>query len=149
MERKQARVIFVTDCGGSDRGRYEIAAGRCFFPHYLQTTFFETHSMNTLHAGFTTAAQALSTVDHFGPLEDGELVGILDNAAPRHGSENGESLRSARPREKRSTHSCSTLACGWWDQMRDSIFTSCSLVFSSLTSSQIHPVWSRHFVPWR
>ncbi|HEV7702588.1 MAG TPA: hypothetical protein VGO63_04075 [Candidatus Paceibacterota bacterium] len=51
--------------------------------------------MNTLHAGFTTTAHVLSTVDYFGPLKEGEFVGILDNAAPRHGSENGESLRGA------------------------------------------------------
>lgn len=86
-------LIFVTDCGGSDRGRYEIAAQRCFFPYNLSATFFETQSMNTLHAGFTTAAHAISTVDHFGQLKDGELIGILDNAAPRRGSENGKSLR--------------------------------------------------------
>jgi hypothetical protein len=49
--------------------------------------------MNTLHSGFITAAHALSTVDHFGPLKDGELVGILDNAAPRYGQENGKNLR--------------------------------------------------------
>ena len=90
---KRINLIFVTDCGGSDRGRYQIAAQRCFDPEVPQITFFETHSMSTLHAGFTTAAHALSTVDHFGPLKDGELVGILDNAAPRHGSENGKRLR--------------------------------------------------------
>lgn len=87
------QIIFVTDCGGSDRGRYEIAAQRCFYPCNLQTTFFETHSMNTLHAGFTTAAHVLSTIDRFGELYFGEKVGILDNAAPRHGSENGQQLR--------------------------------------------------------
>ncbi len=87
------QLILVTDCGGSDKGRYEVAARRCFYPLVPQITFFETHSMNTLHAGFTTAAHALSTVDHFGPLNPGELVGILDNAAPRHGTENGKRLR--------------------------------------------------------
>ena len=90
---RQIHLIIVTDCGGSDRGRYEIATRRCFFPKVPRLTFFETHSMNTLHAGFTTAAHALSTVDHFGSLKDGESIGILDNAAPRHGSENGRRLR--------------------------------------------------------
>jgi len=94
--KKYAHVILVTDCGGSDRGRYEIAAQRCFFPHDLRTTFFETHSMNTLHAGFITAAHALSTVDHFGSLKKGERIGILDNAAPRHGNENGKKLRGEK-----------------------------------------------------
>lgn len=49
--------------------------------------------MNTLHAGFVTAAHVLSTIDHFGSLRKGELIGVLDNAAPRHGSENGRKLR--------------------------------------------------------
>lgn len=93
MRKKYAHVILVTDCGGSDKGRYEIAVERCFFPHDVRKTFFETHSMNTLHAGFTAAAHALSTGDHFGPLKKGERTGILDNAAPRHGNENGKSLR--------------------------------------------------------
>ncbi len=91
--QKNAHVILVTDCGGSDEGRYRIAVERCFFPHNVRTTFFGTHSMKTLHAGFTTSAHALSTVDHFGQLKEGELVGILDNAAPRHGGEDGKSLR--------------------------------------------------------
>lgn len=96
-------LILVTDCGGSDRGRYEIAARRSFWPVEPQITFFGTQSMNTLHAGFTTAAHALSTIDHFGPLLDKEAdplvhrekIGILDNAAPRHGTENGKKLRGA------------------------------------------------------
>jgi hypothetical protein len=49
--------------------------------------------MNTLHSGFTTAAHVLSTIDFFGPLQKGEEIGVLDNAAPRHGSENGLKLR--------------------------------------------------------
>lgn len=104
-EQKQANgrnphVIIVTDCGGSDRGRYEIAARRCFYPHNVGITFFETESMNTLHSGFTTAAHALSTVDFFGELAEGEFIGVLDNAAPRHGTENGKKLRGAdRKRE--------------------------------------------------
>lgn len=90
---KHAHLIIVTDCGGSDRGRYEIAAARCFFPHDLRITFFATESMNTLHCGFTAAAHALSTVGLFGPLAEGELTGLLVNAAPRHGKENGRALR--------------------------------------------------------
>lgn len=91
--KNHIHLIIVTDCGGSDQGRYEIAAKRCFFPHDLRLTFFATESMNTLHSGFTTAAHVLSTIDFFGPLQKGELIGILDNAAPRHGSENGLKLR--------------------------------------------------------
>ncbi len=90
---KHVHLVFVTDCGGSDQGRYEIAASRCFFPHNLRTSFFPTVSMNTLHSGFTTAAHALSTIDFFGELQEGECVGVLDNAAPRHGKENGRKLR--------------------------------------------------------
>lgn len=90
---KNVHLILVTDCGGSDQGRYEIAARRSFYPHQPQITFFGTHSMNTLHAGFTATAHALSTIDHFGPLQEGEVIGILDNAAPRHGTENGKKLR--------------------------------------------------------
>ena len=90
---ENVHLIIVTDCGGSDEGRYGIAARRCFFPHHLQLTFFATESMNTLHSGFTAAAHGLSTVDHFGPLKLGEKVGLLVNAAPRHGTENGKVLR--------------------------------------------------------
>lgn len=91
--RKYIHLIVVTDCGGSDEGRYRIAAERSFFPHDLRQTFFATESMNTLHSGFTTAAHGLSTVDFFGPLRKGENIGVIDNAAPRHGSENGLKLR--------------------------------------------------------
>lgn len=91
--QEHAHLIIVTDCGGSDEGRYKIAVRRCFHPHPTDVTFFPTESMNTLHAGFTTAAHALSTVDFFGPLQDGEKIGILDNAAPRKGKENGRKLR--------------------------------------------------------
>jgi len=91
--KKNVHVIIVTDCGGSDQGRYEIAAARCFFPHNMHLTFFATESMNTLHCGFTAAAHALSTIDFFGPLQAGEQVGLLVNAAPRHGKENGRALR--------------------------------------------------------
>lgn len=87
------QLVLVTDCGGSDRGRYEIAAARSFHPHKPAVTLFETASMNTFHAGFVTAAHALSTIDHFGVLRPGEKWGILDNAAPRHGTENGRKLR--------------------------------------------------------
>ena len=90
---KNVHLALVTDCGGSDRGRYEIAAHRAFFPNRVSLSFFETGSMNTLHTGFITAAHALSTIDHFGPLRPGEHIGILDNAAPRHGTENGKALR--------------------------------------------------------
>lgn len=96
--KKYVHLVIVTDCGGSDRGRYEIAAQRCFFPHDLRLTFFATESMNTLHSGFTTAAHALSTIDFFGPLAKGEQIGVLDNAAPRHGSENGFKLRGENRR---------------------------------------------------
>ena len=37
---KSAHLIIVTDCGGSDQGRYEIAAQRCFFPHRVGLIFF-------------------------------------------------------------------------------------------------------------
>lgn len=90
---KTFNLVLVTDCGGSDRGRYEIAAQRCFFPYQPSITFFETDSMNTLHCGFTAAAHGLSTIDHFGPLKEGECVGMLANAAPRFGTENGKTLR--------------------------------------------------------
>ena len=90
---KYTHLIIVTDCGGSDKGRYEIAARQCFYGYDLALTFFETKSMNTLHSGFTAAAHALSTVDQFGPLRPGQQTGILVNAAPRHGSENGLKLR--------------------------------------------------------
>ena len=91
--KKHIHLIVVTDCGGSDRGRYEIAARRCFHPHTADITFFATESMNTLHAGFTAAAHALSTVEMFGPLQEEEHIGLLVNAAPRHGKENGLKLR--------------------------------------------------------
>ena len=91
--KKHIHLIVVTDCGGSDRGRYEIAARRCFHPHTVDITFFATESMNTLHAGFTAAAHALSTVEMFGPLQEEEHIGLLVNAAPRHGKENGLKLR--------------------------------------------------------
>ncbi|MDO8564472.1 MAG: hypothetical protein Q7R88_00575 [bacterium] len=93
MKRKYIHLIIVTDCGGSDEGRYRIAAERCFFPHDVRPTFFATESLNTLHSGFTTAAHALSSVDFFGPLRKGEHTAVLDNAAPRHGTENGRKLR--------------------------------------------------------
>lgn len=94
--KKNFQLILVTDCGGTDEGRYRIAANRSFFPHQPQITFFRTASMNTLHAGFITGAHALSTIDHFGPLKPGEMIGILDNAAPRHGTENGQNLRGQK-----------------------------------------------------
>lgn len=89
----KVHLIIVTDCGGSDEGRYGIAARRCFYDTELYLTFFGTESMNTLHSGFTGAAHALSTIDHFGPLRSGEQIGLLVNAAPRHGTENGKVLR--------------------------------------------------------
>ncbi|MDO8590608.1 MAG: hypothetical protein Q7R65_01375 [bacterium] len=92
---KYIHLILVTDCGGSDRGRYEIAARRCFYPERPEISFFGTESMDTLHSGFTTSAHALGTVDFFGPLREGENTGILDNAAPRHGTENGRKLRGS------------------------------------------------------
>lgn len=98
--KKYAHLVIVTDCGGSDRGRYEIAAQRCFFPHDLRLTFFATESMNTLHSGFTAAAHALSTVDLFGALQEGEQLGVLANAAPRHGSENGRKLRGEKRKQE-------------------------------------------------
>ncbi len=76
------QLILATDCGGTDRGRYEIAAHRCFFPYLVQPVFFETTSLSTLHCGFVATAHALSTVDHFGPLRIGENIGLLVNAAP-------------------------------------------------------------------
>lgn len=93
MHIKNIHLIIVTDCGGSDEGRYRIAAERCFYPHFIKVTFFATESMNTLHAGFTAAAHAVSTIDLFGPLKRDEYTGILVNAAPRHGTENGRKLR--------------------------------------------------------
>jgi len=95
MKKRYAHVVIVTDCGGSDRGRYEIALHRCFYPHDHHLSFFETESMNTLHAGFTAAAHALSSIDHFGPLRNAEQTGVIVNAAPRHGNENGRKLRGA------------------------------------------------------
>ncbi len=93
---KQITLVIVTDCGGSDIGRYQIAARRCFFPHPLETIVFAAESMNTLHAGFLTAAHALSTIALFGPLRKGELIGVIDNAAPRHGTEKGRKLRGEK-----------------------------------------------------
>lgn len=80
---RKVNLLIVTDCGGTDEGRYRIAAERCFHPHQVSVTFFATRSLNTLHAGFVTAAHALSAIDHFGPLPEDEVWGILDNAAPR------------------------------------------------------------------
>ncbi len=107
-------LIIVTDCGGSDRGRYEIAAQRCFFPHDLRLTFFETESMNTLHSGFTTAAHALSTVNLFGTPLEGENIGVLDNAAPRHGTENGKKLRGEGRKEEGEEIYALRLKSGIW-----------------------------------
>lgn len=78
-------MVLATDCGGTDRGRYEIAACRSFFPHAVTTVVFETASLSTLHAGFIAAAHGLSTIDHFGPLRTGEKIGLLVNAAPERG----------------------------------------------------------------
>src|SRR3989344_7886219 len=114
MKRKYINLIVVTDCGGSDEGRYRIAAERSFFPHDLRPTFFATESMNTLHSGFTTAAHALSTVDFFGPLRKGENIGILDNAAPRHGSENGQKLRGVGRRPEGEDIYALELKKGGW-----------------------------------
>ncbi|MFY9484415.1 MAG: hypothetical protein WAP74_02215 [Patescibacteria group bacterium] len=86
-------ITIITDCGGSDRGRYEIALQRCFWPQDWKLAFFETESKNTLHSGFTAAAHVLSTISFFGPLRDGERIGIIVNAAPRMGQENGCKLR--------------------------------------------------------
>lgn len=93
MQRRQPLLVIATDCGGTDRGRYEIAASRSFQETSPTIAFFETESMNTLHAGFIAAAHALSTIDHFGPLRGDERIGLLVNAAPRHGKENGHKLR--------------------------------------------------------
>lgn len=90
---KYVHISIVTDCGKSDKARYEIAAGMCIAPFSFTLSFFETESMNTLHSGFTAAAHALSTITHFGAPFDGQGVGILVNAAPRHGTENGRKLR--------------------------------------------------------
>lgn len=92
---KNMHLVIVTDCGGSDEGRYGIAARRCFHPHNVGLTFFATAPLNTLHSGFTGAAQALSSIDHFGPLKEDEAYGLLVNAAPREGSSAGKKLRGA------------------------------------------------------
>lgn len=89
-------LVLVTDCGGSDQGRYEIAAGLCFAGCNVSRAFFATGSMNPLHSGFTGAAHALSTVAHFSGVRGDTKVGILINAAPRHGTENGHKLRGNR-----------------------------------------------------
>lgn len=90
---KNVLMILVTDCGGSDEGRYAIATGMCFAECNLKSAFFTTGSMDPLHSGFTGAAHALSTVNHFSYVRGDTKVGILINAAPRHGSENGRNLR--------------------------------------------------------
>jgi hypothetical protein len=97
---KQITLALVTDCGGTDIGRYKLAARRCFFPYPLETVDFTAESMNTLHAGFLTAAHVLSTIDFFGPLREGEAIGVIDNAAPRHGTENGQRLRGEKRKEE-------------------------------------------------
>lgn len=78
-------MVLATDCGGTDRGRYEIAVERSFYPKPVRTVVFETTTLSTLHAGFIAAAHGLSTIDHFGPLREGEKVGLLVNAAPERG----------------------------------------------------------------
>jgi len=90
-----AHLIIVTDCGGTDEGRYKIGARRCFYPNEVQVSFIPTASKNTLHTGFIAAAHALSTVDHFGRLQAGENIGLLVNAAPRYGAENGVKFRGS------------------------------------------------------
>lgn len=86
-------LALATDCGRTDEGRYKIGIGRTFFPYSPTIAFFPTESKNTLHAGFVAAAHALSTVDLFGPLMEGERIGVMVNAAPREADKNGKALR--------------------------------------------------------
>ncbi len=92
-EEMMVHLIIVTDCGGSDRARYEIAANRSFYPTPVSISFFETEPLSPVHAGFTGSAHALSTIDRFGPLSRDERIGLLINSAPRHGTEDGQKLR--------------------------------------------------------
>lgn len=88
-----AHLIIVTDCGGTDEPRYGIAAWRSFHPCHVDISFLLAEPMSTFHAGFLAAAHALSTIDHFGPLREGENIGMIVNAAPRYGRRNGRELR--------------------------------------------------------
>src|SRR3989338_1229521 len=97
-ERKYAHIQIITDCGGTDRFRYESMAFRAFYPHDVKIAFCETEPLNPEHAGFTAAAQGLSTITYLGPLKDGENIGILANAAPRRGAENVCELRGEKRR---------------------------------------------------
>lgn len=107
-------LILVTDCGGSDRGRYEIAAGLCFADCNLHVSFFTTGSMNPLHSGFTGAAHAFSTVSFFSSIREDTKVGILINAAPRHGTENGRRLRGNRRKTRGEEIYALLLRDGTW-----------------------------------
>ncbi len=79
-------VMIATDCGGTDRGRYEIETELDYHPEPVKTVMFETTSLSTLHAGFVGTAHALSTVDghieRHGPLAPDLRVGLIINAAP-------------------------------------------------------------------
>lgn len=93
---KSVTLALVTDCGGTDKGRYELVVPRSFFPYSPNQAFFETVSMRPLHSGFVGMAHAMSTIDMFGPLREGEKIGALFNAAPRLGDQNGHRLRGAK-----------------------------------------------------
>ena len=83
VNRKDIQLYVVTDCGGLDEARYRVMANGLFFGHHLDWSFTETESMNTLHAGFVGATHVLGEIMHRGSLREGELVGMLLNAAPR------------------------------------------------------------------
>lgn len=90
---KEPLLVIATDCGGTDESRYTIAAYRTFHRVTPTIAFFVAESMNTLHAGFLATAHALSTIDHFGKPRPSENIGVIVNAAPREGKENGKNLR--------------------------------------------------------
>lgn len=107
-------LTIVTDCGGSDRGRYENATARCFWPTPFNLAFYSTESKNTLHSGFTGAAHALSSIAEFGPLRVDERVGMIINAAPREGNDNGHCLRGSDRKVEGEQIFALKLNCGVW-----------------------------------
>src|SRR3989344_1485884 len=107
-------LALVTDCAGTDEGRYLLAIGRAFFPQTPTVAFFPTASMQPLHSGFIAAAHALSTIDLFGQLRPRERVGVLVNAARRHGQENGHHLRGAQRKKSGEEVYALELKNGLW-----------------------------------
>ena len=94
MKRKYVYYVKIaSDCGKWDEGRYEDSVLRNFYPCDVRFIFFATESMSTLQCGYIGATHALSMADSSGPLQKGEKIGAIFNAATREGQENGRALR--------------------------------------------------------